>query len=100
VAAAGGEGGGDQRSQPESAAAVSGAAAAVHRLGGDLAIAAQIVLLGLVHTANCAAVYTGVGTAARLLLRARPAAARVVTRCSGAAMVVIGALLLAERVLG
>jgi threonine/homoserine/homoserine lactone efflux protein len=68
--------------------------------GATWPIAAQIVLLGLVHTANCAAVYTGVGTAARLLLRARPAAARVVTRCSGAAMVVIGALLLAERVLG
>jgi threonine/homoserine/homoserine lactone efflux protein len=59
--------------------------------------AAQIALLGLVHTANCGVVYTGVGTAARRVLRARPATAVVVTRCSGAAMVVIAALLLAER---
>jgi threonine/homoserine/homoserine lactone efflux protein len=62
--------------------------------------AAQIALLGLVHTANCAAVYTGVGTAARRVLRARPAIARAVTRCSGIAMIVIGLLLLADRLLG
>jgi threonine/homoserine/homoserine lactone efflux protein len=61
--------------------------------------AAQIVLLGLVHTANCGVVYTGVGTAARRVLRARPAIAVAVTRFSGAAMVVIGILLLAERLL-
>ena len=61
--------------------------------------AAQIALLGLVHTANCGVVYTGVGTAARRVLRTRPAAATVVSRCSGAAMIVIAALLLAERLL-
>ncbi|MGO4431157.1 LysE family translocator, partial [Streptomyces sp. MCAF7] len=44
-------------------------------------------------------VYTGVGTAARAVLRACPAAARAVIRCSGAAMVAIGALLLVERLL-
>jgi hypothetical protein len=38
--------------------------------------AAQIALLGLVHTANCAVVYTSVGAAAGRVLRARPAAAR------------------------
>ncbi|RAG82669.1 LysE family translocator [Streptacidiphilus pinicola] len=65
--------------------------------GAAWPFAAQIALLGLVHTANCAAVYAGVGTAARRVLRARPAVARAVTRCSGAAMVVIGVLLLAER---
>ena len=59
--------------------------------------AAQIALLGLVHTANCGVVYTGVGTAARRVLRTRPAAATAVSRCSGAAMIVIAALLLAER---
>jgi len=59
--------------------------------------AAQIALLGLVHTANCGVVYTGVGTAARRVLRTRPGTATVVTRCSGAAMIVIGALLLVER---
>jgi len=61
--------------------------------------AAQIALLGLVHTANCAMVYTSVGTAARRVLRTRPAAATAVSRCSGAAMIVIAALLLAERLL-
>ncbi|GAA4613981.1 LysE family transporter [Actinoallomurus liliacearum] len=61
--------------------------------------AAQIALLGLVHTANCAAVYTGVSTAARTVLRTRPAVAHAVTRCSGIAMIVIGALLVAERLL-
>jgi|SRR5215469_2200636 len=60
---------------------------------------AQIALLGLVHTANCAVVYTGVGTAARRVLRARPAITAAVTRCSGAAMIVIGAFLVAERLL-
>ncbi len=61
--------------------------------------AAQIALLGLVHTANCAVVYTSVATTARRVLRTRPAAARAVTRCSGAAMITIGALLLAERLI-
>jgi threonine/homoserine/homoserine lactone efflux protein len=50
--------------------------------------------------ASCAVVYTGVGTAARLVLRARPAAARAVSRFSGAAMVVIGTLLLVEQLVG
>ncbi|MGO4758793.1 LysE family transporter, partial [Streptomyces sp. 2MCAF27] len=67
--------------------------------GATWPVAAQIALLGLVHPANCAAVYTGVGTAARAVLRACPAAARAVIRCSGAAMVAIGALLLVERLL-
>ena len=59
----------------------------------------QIVALGLVHVASCAVVYTGVGAGARLVLRARPSAARVVTRISGAAMVGIGVLLLVERLM-
>jgi threonine/homoserine/homoserine lactone efflux protein len=60
-------------------------------------LAAQIALLGLVHVASCAVVYTGVGTGARLVLRARPAAGRAVTRFSGAAMVAIGVVLLVEQ---
>jgi threonine/homoserine/homoserine lactone efflux protein len=59
--------------------------------------ALQIAMLGLVHTANCGAVYTGVGATARRVLRTRPAAARAVSRTSGAAMIVIGVLLVAER---
>ena len=62
--------------------------------------ALQIVALGLVHVASCAVVYTGVGTGARRVLRARPTAARWVNRFSGAAMVAIGALLLVEQLVG
>jgi threonine/homoserine/homoserine lactone efflux protein len=60
----------------------------------------QILALGLVHVANCAVVYMAVGTGARLVLQARPGAARAVTRCSGAAMVVIGVVLLLEQLVG
>lgn len=59
----------------------------------------QIAALGLVHVVSCAVVYTGVGTGARLVLSARPSAARVVSRISGAAMVGIGVLLLVERLI-
>ncbi|MEV6007995.1 LysE family transporter [Streptomyces sp. NPDC051976] len=67
--------------------------------GASWPFAVQITLLGLVHTANCAVVYAGVGTTARRVLRTRPAVALAVSRCSGAAMIGIGALLLAERLL-
>jgi threonine/homoserine/homoserine lactone efflux protein len=67
--------------------------------GAAWPFAAQIALLGLVHTANCAVVYTSVGATAGRVLRARPAAATAVTRCSGAAMIAIGALLLADHLL-
>jgi threonine/homoserine/homoserine lactone efflux protein len=63
-------------------------------------IAGQIVVLGLIHVASCAAVYTGVGTGARRVLWARPTAARAVTRFSGTAMIVIGVVLLAEQLIG
>lgn len=59
--------------------------------------AAQIAVLGLVHTANCAVVYAGVGTTARRVLRARPSVATTVSRCPGVAMIVLGGLLLVER---
>ncbi|NEB14172.1 LysE family translocator [Streptomyces coelicoflavus] len=65
----------------------------------DWPFAAQIVALGLVHTANCAVVYAGVGTTARRILGARPAVAATVSRVSGAAMILVGALLLVERLL-
>ncbi|HTS99710.1 MAG TPA: LysE family transporter [Streptosporangiaceae bacterium] len=63
-------------------------------------MAAQLAFLGLVFTLTCAVFYLSLGSAAQKILRARPAAARAVTRFSGAAMVVIGALILAERLLG
>jgi threonine/homoserine/homoserine lactone efflux protein len=62
-------------------------------------IAVQIVALGLVHVASCAVVYTAVGFGARRALGARPAAATVVTRLSGAAMVLTGVGLVIEQLL-
>ncbi|MFV0135264.1 LysE family translocator [Streptomyces sp. HMX87] len=64
---------------------------------GHLPVPVQTAALGLLHMACCAAVYLTVGIAARALLGARPAAARAVTRTSGAAMLGIGAFLLVQR---
>lgn len=63
-------------------------------------LALQIAVLGLVHVASCAVVYTGVGAGARRVLAARPAAARVVTHVSGAAMVLIGGALMVQQLVG
>lgn len=57
----------------------------------------QIGALGAVYTLSCGAVHLCVGVLACTILRARPAAARAVTRISGAAMIVIGVFLPAER---
>lgn len=62
-------------------------------------IAGQIGLLGLVFVATCGAVYSCVGLGARFLLGSRPAAARLVSRISGAAMTAIGVVLLTERLM-
>ncbi len=59
--------------------------------------AAQLGTLGLVFVASCAVFYLCLGSFARRILGSRPAAARAITRFSGAAMIVIGALLLADR---
>lgn len=67
--------------------------------GAAWPFAAQIALLGAVHTANCTVVYSGVGATARRVLRARPAVARAVSRCSGTAMIAIGVALAEERLL-
>ncbi|MEU9149984.1 LysE family translocator [Streptomyces sp. NPDC048417] len=67
--------------------------------GDHAPVAAQTAVLGGLHMAACAAVYLAVGTLARRLLSARPRAARAVTRTSGAAMLGIGALLLAQHAL-
>ncbi|WP_218131425.1 LysE family translocator [Nocardioides sp. YR527] len=60
-------------------------------------VGVQILCLGLVHIANCGVVYLLIGSGARLVLRARPSAARAVSRFSAAAMVAIGAALLIEQ---
>lgn len=66
---------------------------------GSLSITAQILLMGLVHLIGCAQVYLLVGFASHRVLKARPAAARIVGRLSGVAMLVIAAGLLFERLM-
>jgi len=60
-------------------------------------VAAQIVLLGVLHMSDCAVVYSAVAVLARLLLRTRATAARALTRVSGVVMIAVGAALLIER---
>lgn len=67
---------------------------------GGWPVAAQTGLLSMLHLTACAVVYLGVGVLARTVLKTRPSAARVVTRISGAMMIVIGAFLLMERLAG
>ena len=62
-------------------------------------LATQIIALGLLHAVSCAIIYLMVGFSARSVLQTRPAAARTVSRLSGAAMVAIALALLAERLL-
>jgi threonine/homoserine/homoserine lactone efflux protein len=64
---------------------------------GGLPVAVQIGVLGAIHMTNCGAAYLGVGTLARNALTGRPTAAHAVTRAAGAAMIVLGALLVLER---
>lgn len=64
----------------------------------SLPLPAQLAILGLTFSVTCAVVYLGVGAAAQSLLRARPGVARSVSRLSGGAMAVLGAVLLLEHV--
>ena len=64
---------------------------------GSWPLSAQLGLLGLVFTLSCTLFYLGLGSSARRVLHTRPRAAAAISRLSGAAMFVIGALLLAER---
>jgi threonine/homoserine/homoserine lactone efflux protein len=63
------------------------------------AVTEQMSVLGLVFTCTCAVFYLALGTVARTLLHPRPAAARAVSRLSGAGMVVVGALLITGHLL-
>lgn len=67
---------------------------------GTWPASAQIGVLGLVFTLTCTAFYACLGAFARIVLHARPAAARALSRCSGAFMAVIGVVLVAERLAG
>ena len=62
-------------------------------------LAGQLGFLGLVFMFTCGVFYFCLGSSARKILHARPAAARAVTRFSGAAMIIIGALLLIDRLI-
>ncbi|WP_030147304.1 MULTISPECIES: LysE family translocator [unclassified Streptomyces] len=66
---------------------------------GDWPVATQTGLLGALHMTACAVVYLAIGVLARTVLRTRPAAARAVTRASGALMIGIGAFLLVEQLI-
>jgi threonine/homoserine/homoserine lactone efflux protein len=66
---------------------------------GSWPLAAQLGLLGLVFMLSVAGFYLGLGSFARRILQTRPAAAIAVTRVSGAAMIVIGALLVVQRLI-
>ena len=59
----------------------------------------QIIALGLLHAFSCGVVYLLVGFGSRVVLQARPVAAQVVSRLSGAVMVIIAVLLLIEQIL-
>lgn len=66
---------------------------------GSWPLPGQLALLGVVFTVSCGAFYLGLGAFVQAILTSRPWAARALTRVSGAAMIVIGAVLLAERLL-
>lgn len=59
-------------------------------------VPAQMVLLGLVHTFSCAVIYLLVGFGSEVILRARPRAALLVSHFSGAAMILVGFLLIGQ----
>ncbi|WP_224391106.1 LysE family translocator [Pseudonocardia sp. ICBG1293] len=67
--------------------------------GAPVPVGGQILLLGLVHLLACALVYTGVGVGARVVLAARPAAGRIVSRVAGGVMTALGAGLLASQLI-
>jgi threonine/homoserine/homoserine lactone efflux protein len=65
---------------------------------GDWPIPVQLAVLGLIFVGSCALVYAAVGISAKAVLRARPSAMRVISRVSGAAMVVLALVLVVEQV--
>ena len=65
---------------------------------GAWPIPLQLAVLGLIFVGSCGVVYFAVGMGARTVLRARPSAIRLVSRISGAAMVVLAVVLVVEQV--
>lgn len=67
---------------------------------GAWPVPAQIIVLGLVHVFSCGVIYLLVGFSVQAVLKTRPAAAKLVDRLSGGAMIVVAALLLTEQAIG
>lgn len=65
--------------------------------GGAWPVPVQLGVLGLIFTATCAVFYTALGLTARTVLRTSPTTSLIVSRACGATMVLVGLLLLAER---
>ena len=64
---------------------------------GAWPIPVQLAALGLIFVGSCALVYSLVGTSARVVLRARPSAVRILSRISGGAMILVAVLLVVEQ---
>ncbi|NHB59655.1 LysE family translocator [Photorhabdus sp. RW14-46] len=60
-------------------------------------IPVQIMALGLLHILSCGVIYLIVGYGSRAILKTRAQAAHIVSRVSGAVMIIIAVLLLAEQ---
>lgn len=60
-------------------------------------VGVQIMLLGALHTATCAAVYFVIAYGASAVLTGRPRAARIVSVLSGVVMICLGLALIAEE---
>jgi threonine/homoserine/homoserine lactone efflux protein len=60
-------------------------------------VSLQMIALGLVHTVSCGVIYLLVGFGSQVVLRARPAVARLVSRLSGVIMIIIALVLLIEQ---
>lgn len=65
---------------------------------GSWPIPVQLAVLGLIFVGSCALVYSVVGVSARAVLRFRPSAMRIISRVSGAAMIVLAVVLVVEQV--
>lgn len=65
---------------------------------GSWPIPVQLAVLGLIFVGSCALVYSVVGVSARAMLRFRPSAMRIISRVSGAAMIVLAVVLVVEQV--
>lgn len=67
-------------------------------LGAAWPVGVQMVTLGALHVVNCALIYAAVGYGSSAMLTRRPSAARWVGIASGIVMILLGVLLVGEKV--